>query len=405
MRICLYTNTALPKIGGQEIVVDALARQFLALGHEPVVLAPWRSSQGPFDAASVPYPVAWHPRFISTCRFVSWYGYWMSKLHHIRRFDVVHCHGTYPAAYVAASCKAVRQSPLIITSHGDDLAPHGLYDRKPKLRALFRSALARADAAVAISGFTAGLFRKTCPEMRRIVDIPNGVNVLRFATAAPRPADLDRTIQPKRYLLFLGRLDARKGVDVLLNALAVAGSECSLDLVVAGTGPESTALASLACRLGLASRIHFLGQADGDRKTWLLQNGLCTILSSRIWEALPLVTLESYAAGRPVIATNVPGLREQVQHEQTGLLVPSEDPRSLAEAIVRVISHRQQADVWGGKAQRFAQQFNWNGIALKHLDLFGELIQTRRRGAAAPHFLTPVTWLPAAFRSRSSRRT
>ncbi len=50
MRICLYTNTALPKFGGQEIVVDALARQFLALGHEPVVLAPRRRSQGPLDA-------------------------------------------------------------------------------------------------------------------------------------------------------------------------------------------------------------------------------------------------------------------------------------------------------------------------------------------------------------------
>ena len=81
MRICLYTNTALPKFGGQEIVVDALARQFLALGHEPVVLAPWRGSQGPFDAASVPYPVAWHPRFLSTRWFVSWYGHWMAKLH------------------------------------------------------------------------------------------------------------------------------------------------------------------------------------------------------------------------------------------------------------------------------------------------------------------------------------
>src|SRR5208283_2330779 len=117
MRICLYTNTALPKVGGQEIVIDALARQFLALGHEPVVLAPRRRSQGPFDAASVPYPVAWHPRFISTSRFVSWYGHWMAKQHRIRRFDVIHCHGTYPAGYVGACCNAVRHLPLIITSH------------------------------------------------------------------------------------------------------------------------------------------------------------------------------------------------------------------------------------------------------------------------------------------------
>ena len=122
------------------------------------------------------------------------------------------------------------------------------------------------------------------------------------------------------YLLFLGRLDARKGVDVLLNALAAA-DRCRLDLVVAGKGPESAALTALAQRLGLASRVHFVGVAEGDRKIWLLQNGLCTILSSRIWEAFPVVLIESYAAGRPVIATDVPGLRERVQPGRTGLLV------------------------------------------------------------------------------------
>jgi len=220
MRICLYTNTALPKLGGQEIVVDALARQFLALGHEPVVLAPWRRSQGPFEAASVPYAVVWHPRYFSTHWLVAWYGRWMAKLHHARRFDVIHCHGTYPAGYVGACCRAVERLPLVITSHGDDLAPRGLYDRKPHLRGRYRMALAKADAAVAISDYTAGMFREACPELRRIVDIPNGVNVARFAQAAPPPSDLDGAIRPGQYLLFLGRLDARKGVDILLNALA-----------------------------------------------------------------------------------------------------------------------------------------------------------------------------------------
>jgi glycosyltransferase involved in cell wall biosynthesis len=181
--------------------------------------------------------------------------------------------------------------------------------------------------------------------------------------------------------LFLGRLDARKGVDVLLNALAAA-QRCRLDLVVAGKGPKSAALASLADRLGLASRVHFVGQAEGDRKTWLLQNGLCTILSSRIWEAFPVVLLESYAAGRPVIATDVPGLRERVQPGRTGLLVKPEDPQRMAEAIVQMTSQRQQADAWGGAARRFALQFDWNDIALRHLELFKELAVRRRARAA-----------------------
>ncbi len=381
MRICIYTNTALPKLGGQEFVVDALARQFLALGHDPLVLAPRHRSHGRFDAASVPYPVVWHPRFLSTRWFVPWYGRWLTNLHHACRFDLIHCHGTYPAGYVGACFKSMHGVPLVITSHGDDLAPLGLYDRKPELRERYHTALARTDAAIAISDYTARLFRRTCPDLRQIVAIPNGVDVRRFATATPRPANLDGAIQPGQYLLFLGRLDARKGVDVLLNALAAA-NRCRLDLVVAGKGPESAVLASLAGRLGLKSRVHFLGQVEGDRKTWLLQNGLCTILPSRIWEAFPVVLLESYAAGRPVIATDVHGLRERVLSGRTGLLVPPEDPQRMAEAIVRMSFQRQQADAWGSKARRFARQFDWTDIALRHLELFRELIVERTVKAA-----------------------
>ena len=57
---------------------------------------------------------------------MAWYGRWMAKLHHAHGFDAIHCHGTYPAGYVGECCQAVRHLPLVITSHGDDLAPLGL---------------------------------------------------------------------------------------------------------------------------------------------------------------------------------------------------------------------------------------------------------------------------------------
>jgi glycosyltransferase involved in cell wall biosynthesis len=377
----------LPKLGGQEIVVDALARQFLALGHEPVVLAQWRRSQGSFDPASVPYPVAWHPRFFSTYWCVASYGRWMARLQRERDFDVIHCHGTYPAGYVGACCGAVRQLPLVITSHGDDLAPCGLYDRKPRLRERFRLALKQADAAVAISQYTAEMFREACPELRQIVPIPNGFEVGDFAAPVPRPDSIAPSIRSKSYLLFLGRLDARKGIDVLLQAKALLRGRCDLDLVVAGSGPEGPALEALAARLGLARQVHFVGQTAGRQKTWLLQNGLCTIVPSRTWEAFGIVAVESLAAGRPVIASQLPGLADLIQPGQTGLLVPPESPQALAEAIGQMVLDPLRADDWGIAAQRSVQAFDWRNIALRHLELFEELIAIKNghgRGVGRP---------------------
>jgi glycosyltransferase involved in cell wall biosynthesis len=386
MRICLYTNTALPKVGGQEIVVDALARQFVLLGHEPVVLAPWRGSQGPFDAEMIPYPVVWHPRFVSTRWFVSSYARWMAKLHRARGFDVVHCHGTYPAGYVGACCKAVQDLPLVITSHGDDLAPQGLYDRKPMLRERYRTALLRADAGVAISNYTAEMFREACPGLHRVVRIPNGVDVAQFAAPVPRPADIAATIQANSYLLFLGRLDRRKGIDVLLEALVLLGDRCRFNLVVAGRGPEGPALQGLAARLELAGRVQFIGQTTGQQKLWLLQNSLCAIVPSRSWEAFGVVALESLAAGRPVIASRLPGLADLIDPGRTGLLAPPESPLGLAQAIGEIAINLARADEWGKAAQRSVQAFDWRNIAQRHLDLFADLLAARHRlGDAREH--------------------
>src|ERR1700736_3083863 len=96
MRICLYTETALPKMGGQELVVDALARTFQNLGHEVVVLAPYPRRPLRAHDTSFPYRVVRHPRFYSTRHLVSWYRWWLLRLHRAQAFDVLHCHGLYP---------------------------------------------------------------------------------------------------------------------------------------------------------------------------------------------------------------------------------------------------------------------------------------------------------------------
>ena len=132
-------------------------------------------------------------------------------------------------------------------------------------------------------------------------------------------------------------------------------------------------------RLGLARQVHFVGQTAGQQKLWLLQNGLCTVVPSRIWEAFGVVAVESLAAGRPVIASQLPGLADLIQHGRTGLLVPPESPQRLAEAIRQIVLDPQLADELGNAARRFVRAFDWRNIAQRHLDLFEELIASKRR--------------------------
>jgi glycosyltransferase involved in cell wall biosynthesis len=383
MRICLYTETAVPMLGGQALVVDALARQFVALGHAVVVLAPRQRSAGATDDDALPYTLVRHPRLVSTRWFVGWYGWWLRSLHRRRRFDIVHCHSTYPQGYVAAACRATAGVPLVITSHGSDLDPVSLLYRKPQLRPRYAAALRRADAVVAVSGATEANFRAVCPTLRRVARIPNGVDLARFAADVPRPERLPPSVVAGEYVLFMGRLQPRKGVDLLLDAFAAAARDGALSLVVAGDGSERAALQDRAAALGLDARAQFVGRVEGDAKTWLLRNALCSVIPSRISEAFPLSLLESFAAGRPVVGTRIPGLEELIDPQRTGLLVAPDAVGELARAIGALTAGRAQAESMGRAAQRAARGYDWQVIAQRHLELFAELIagQVARRAA------------------------
>lgn len=387
MRICIYTDTALPKLGGQEIVIDALARQFIAAGHDVKVLAP-RPKLNTDTDRELPYAVVRHPRFVSTRWLVPWYRRYLRQLYRQWPFDILHCHNVYRAGYVAALCCDTLSVPLVITSHGSDVYARNCRLRKRGLPWRHRQALHRADALIAISDFTAQGMRQLAPDITTpIVPIPNGVDPAPFA----RPVPLNfPQLQPENYLLFLGRLHVCKGVDLLLRAaeqiIDVLGN---VALVIAGEGTERASLEALAHELGLAERTHFLGRVVGEQKVSLLQHCLAVVMPSRQREAFGLVALEAYAAGRPVIATRLPGLGEVVRHEETGLLVEPDNVEQLAGALRRVITDNEARRRWSEQALTISRDYSWPQIAASHLDLYQQLIDR----PTAPAAVRPPTWL------------
>jgi glycosyltransferase involved in cell wall biosynthesis len=320
-----------------------------------------------------------HPRFYSTRRAVSWYRWFVHRLHKRRRFDVVHCHSVYPTGYIATCTGSLESVPMVITSHGGDVSPSRPVLSRPRIRERYRRALERANAVIAISEMTEERIRQLAPEGLRIERIPNGVDVDSLAGHAGRPESLDPTIQPGRYLFFIGRLVRRKGVDLLLDALSRLPPSEDLQLVIAGDGDQRAPLESQMIARGLQKRVRFVGKALGQKKAHLLQNALATVVPSREWESFGLVVIESYASGTPVIGTDLPGMRSLIRPHTTGLRVAANSADEVSRAVAWALDHPDQMQQMGEHAKDVSRQYDWSTIAERHLALFEELLEAKAR--------------------------
>ena len=241
----------------------------------------------------------------------------------------------------------------------------------------------RANALVAISRFTREGFTRLCPEVApRIVDIPNGVHLGAFAERSTTIPVGFAKLKAGAYAVFLGRLKFRKGVDVLLQAMARAVASADAQLAIVGDGEERPLLEVQCDMLGLRDHVHFFGALSGPAKHFLLQNARFGVVPSRQWESFGLVLLEGYACGLPMLATDLPGLADLVQPERTGLLVGPESPNQLADALVRLFNDDALVGRMGQTARQLVQQYDWRNVALRHLALYERLLGTCQRLAA-----------------------
>lgn len=184
-----------------------------------------------------------------------------------------------------------------------------------------------ADRVVACSRQTADEIERDYG-VRDIEVLPNVTGGLDIEVAPARPDD-----PPEGYLLYVGRLRIRKGVEVLLEAFAaLRQDQPKARLVVAGSGEQREALEHRASVLGLDDAVQFLGRCDASHVRRLLLGARALVVPS-IYEGMPLVILEAMASEVPVIASSVSGIPEVVVDGETGWLVPREDPPVLHAAL------------------------------------------------------------------------
>lgn len=171
-------------------------------------------------------------------------------------------------------------------------------------------------------------------------------------------------------LVAVGRLNAQKGFDVLLTALVDLPV---VRLMIVGGGEEHQALTTLAAGLGLDSRVTITGWTDRVRD--FLAEADVFVLPSRS-EGFPLAIVEAMQAGLPVVATNVGSVSEAVADGRTGLLVPKDDPHTLAAALRKLIDDSDLRARMGLRGRAIASAFTADQMATEYRALWREVRKT-----------------------------
>jgi len=235
----------------------------------------------------------------------------------------------YPEGYATVAAARTLGIPAVLGSIGSDLNRYA----DPASRWLTRFAMRRATFVVTKSEHLRQRAIQMGIDARKVRTIRNGCNPAVFHLANRSAARAHLAVDDNAELvLFVGRLDAAKGIGELLEAFAsLASRRPNLRLTYVGDGPGSDHLRSKAKHLGLEDRITLIGACLSERVAqWLAAANVLALPSYN--EGYPNVVIEALSCGRPVIATNVGGILELV-NENSGILIAPRNSRALAEAI------------------------------------------------------------------------
>lgn len=363
MRVALACPYAWDDPGGVQVHVRELAGHLLDQGHDVLVLAPvrhrapepWVRAVGrpvdiTFNRSNA--PIDPRPWSISRVR---------AGLRAFRP-DVVHVHEPFTPS-TAMWATLASDAPVVATFH-TGAERSRLYDlAAPLVRRIARRIVVR----VAVSRIAERTAAARIGGTFEIV--PNGVDVARFADA--QPAKLGDGTK----LLFVGRLDERKGFRTAVAAFArVAASHPDLQLIVVGDGPQRSAIDALSP--DARGRVSMLGSVPNVDLPPFERACDLYLGTSVGGESFGIVLVEAMAAGLPVVASDIPGYDEVVTNGVEGLLVPPGDPGAVANAVEAIVIDPAMATRLSRAGQARAATFDWGVVGARLEELYRRAVAT-----------------------------
>ncbi|OFV67452.1 MAG: glycosyl transferase family 1 [Candidatus Syntrophoarchaeum caldarius] len=282
--------------------------------------------------------------------------------------DIVHIQGYARYYYIAVSL--LKRYPFILTLHSN--LTEELEYRLPqslkryvslKTEPYLEKRLVRKAEQVIVPSphmveFHVDMKDKMCV-------IPNGVAVEKIQNSVLMQRDM---AHPS--ILFVGRLEKIKGVDILIKSISfVVSSIPNVHLYIAGIGEEEGELKHLVKKLDIEENVTFLGfVSEDDKWSYYKSTDLCVVPS--LEEPFGIVLLEAMACGKPVVASNVGGIPYIVEDGETGLLFECGNIEDLAERVTALLEDKELRKKMGEAGYEKAKEFSWSNIADRTLELY-----------------------------------
>jgi phosphatidyl-myo-inositol alpha-mannosyltransferase len=361
VRVALACPYAWDAPGGVQTHVRQLAVRLRERGHEVLVVAPSRTRpEEPFvRSVGRPIRIPYNESVAPVAPTPGARGRVRAALRSFRP-DVVHAHEPLVPGVGMFAARATDR-PVVGTFHAFAQRSFLLSAAGPMLRPLWR----RLDARIAVSNAAAEFVRKRVGgDAVRV--IPNGVEVELFADAEPA------RLPEGRRILFVNRLDRRKGFPVMIGAFGrLAARRPDALLVVAGDGRDRDAVEDLPP--AVRGRVVMLGSMPhGYLPPY---HAACEVFCapSTGRESFGIVLVEAMAAGLPVVATDIPGYREVVRDGIEGILVPPRAPGAVAEALDRLLGDPALAEKLGSAGRERARRYSWDAVAAEVESVYREV--------------------------------
>ena len=245
----------------------------------------------------------------------------------------------------------------------------------PMLSIIEKTTLRTADAVVANCDYLKRVYEKLYPDLKNITVIRNGVDTSVFTPDGPKQ-DMSRG---KLTLLYVGRIEERKGLDDLFLAMVkVFKKHPDSRLLLVGRAPDPRyqfQLVKLAASLSISSKIQFLGTVDNQAIPQLMRSADILVFPSSTHgdeiEGLPNSVLEGLATGLPIVATRICGVPEVIAHERTGLLVTPGSTNEFASSVDKLLDSQSIREEIGTAARsQIVKNNSIETTARKYLNLY-----------------------------------